>query len=77
MQLYAERTFKVANGIEFNSLSGDTAYVYGPDESEDYLTQVLLDVYDINGVKSQINVSETNDTILHWKIWDQTERKDF
>lgn len=67
VQLYAERTFKVANGIEFNSLSGDTAYVYGPDESEDYLTQVLLDVYDINGVKSQINVSETNDTILHWE----------
>lgn len=66
-QLYAERTFKVANGIELKSLSGDTAYVYGPDESEDYLIQVLLDVYDINGVKSQINVSDANDTILHWE----------
>ena len=57
VQLHAERTFKVANGIELESLSGDTAYVYGPNESEDYLLQVLLDVYDVNGSVSKIKVS--------------------
>ena len=35
VQLHAERTFKVANGIELESLSGDTAYVYGPHEPSD------------------------------------------
>ena len=57
VQLHAERTFKVANGIELESLSGDTAYVYGPNESEDYLLQVLLDVYDVNGSVSKLKVS--------------------
>lgn len=67
VQLHAERTFKVANGIELESLSGDTAYVYGPNESEDYLLQVLLDVYDVNGSVSKIKVSSNKAKILQWE----------
>lgn len=67
VQLHAERTFKVANGIELESLSGDTAYVYGPNESEDYLLQVLLDVYDVNGYVSKIKVSSNKAKILQWE----------
>ena len=67
VQLHAERTFKVANGIELESLSGDTAYVYGPNESEDYLLQVLLDVYDVNGSVSKIKVSSNKAKTLQWE----------
>ena len=67
VQLHAERTFKVANGIELESLSGDTAYVYGPNESEDYLLQVLLDVYDVNGTVSKIKVSSNKAKTLQWE----------
>ena len=57
----------MANGVELESLSGDTAYVYGPNESEDYLLQVLLDVYDVNGSVSKIKVSSNKAKTLQWE----------
>ena len=65
----AEKQVNVANGIEITPESG-TAYAYEPNDplysSEEFLFDVELNIYDINGTKSQIKVSGQDGTKLHW-----------